>query len=89
MSRNETMPLQRDMFSEKLVDNRSRHHKRKDKARSQPQQMGMFSLKDTVELGVSARPWLKELPAPNWSWKAKTSAPTKKKNLIFCAKHSH
>jgi hypothetical protein len=54
--------LQHDMFSGKLVDNRSRYQKRKDKTRSQPQQIGMFSLKDTVELGVSVRPWLKELP---------------------------
>jgi hypothetical protein len=49
-------PMQHDMFTDKLVDNRSRHQKRKDKARKQPQQMNMFSLKDTVQLGVSTKP---------------------------------
>ena len=58
------IPLQHDMFSGDLVDNRTRHRKRLDKARKQPQQMTMFSLKDTVQIGVSAKPWLKNLPAP-------------------------
>ena len=56
-------PLQHDMFNDKLVDNRSRYQKRKDKTRKQPQQTNMFSLKETVQLGVSAKPWLKDLPA--------------------------
>jgi hypothetical protein len=60
----ETQPLQREMFTGQLVDNRSRYRKRLDKTLNQPQQMTMFSLKDTVALGVSARPWLKELPPP-------------------------
>ena len=58
------VPLQHDMFSGQMVDNRTQQQKRLGKIAIQPQQMMMFSLKDTVELGVSARPWLKELPPP-------------------------
>jgi hypothetical protein len=60
----EGTPLQHDMFSGDLVDNRSNYRKRLDKAHDQPQQKTMFSLKETVQFGVNARPWLKNLPAP-------------------------
>jgi hypothetical protein len=60
----ESTPLQFEMFTGQMVDNRSRYRKKLDKTLNQPQQRTMFSLKDTVELGASARPWLKELPVP-------------------------
>ncbi len=58
------VPLQRDMFTGELVDNRSRYHKRRDKARSQPTQPLLFSLQETLQIGVSVRPWLKDAPKP-------------------------
>jgi hypothetical protein len=60
----EGIPLQHDMFTGGMVDNRSRYRKRQDKVLNQPQQMDMFSLKETAQIGVSARPWLKNQPAP-------------------------
>jgi hypothetical protein len=56
--------LQHDMFTGQLVDNRSAYRKRQDKTLSLPRQMGMFPLKETVQLGVQARPWLDNLPRP-------------------------
>lgn len=50
-------PKQIDMFTGELVDTRSDYRKRKDRQRSKPKQMEMFSLRETVEFGVNARPW--------------------------------
>ena len=60
----ETLPLQRDLFTGQLVDNRSPHRKRLDAEQCRPQQMTLISLKETVQPGISARPWLKNLPRP-------------------------
>jgi hypothetical protein len=58
------IPLQVDMFGEALVDTRSRTQKSRDKASQQPQQISMFTARETVQHGVNPRPWLKDLPAP-------------------------
>ena len=58
------IPLQHDMFSRELVDTRSRVQKSRDRQSEQFQQMSMFSVRETVQYGVSAHPWLKDLPAP-------------------------
>lgn len=58
------MPLQVDMFSGELVDARSRIQKSRNREASQPKQTAMFSARETVQLGVSARPWLKDLARP-------------------------
>jgi hypothetical protein len=60
----EGLLLQRDMFTGRLVDNRSAYRKRQDKALGLPRQMGMFPLKETLQFGVQARPWLNDLPRP-------------------------
>jgi len=52
------------MFTGGLVDTRSRYRKRLDQQQSQPQQLVMFSLRDTYHLGASARPWLKNSARP-------------------------
>jgi hypothetical protein len=58
------IPLQHDMFTGEVVDKRNRRQKKLDKESSQPRQTSMFSLKETVQLGVQARPWLNSLPRP-------------------------
>lgn len=60
----ETLPLQHDMFTGELVDARTRHTKRQDRERQHPQQMGMFPVGEILQFGVSTRPWLKAMPAP-------------------------
>lgn len=57
-------PLQFELFSGALVDNRTRAQKRFEKQAGLPHQITMFSLKETCQIGVSARPWLKDLPRP-------------------------
>ena len=57
------IPLQRDMFTGEMVDNRNRRQKKLDKEVNNPRQQTMFSLGETMQWGVSARPWLKNLPA--------------------------
>jgi hypothetical protein len=52
----EDTPLQFDMFSGDLVDNRTRAQKQQDKARSQPQQIEMFAQRDIAQFGVNPRP---------------------------------
>ncbi|GAB4574717.1 MAG: hypothetical protein Kow0077_22680 [Anaerolineae bacterium] len=52
----EGMPLQFDMFSGELVDNRTRRQKKQDKERTQPQQMEMFSSREVAQFGVNPRP---------------------------------
>ena len=60
----EGLPLQYDLFSGELVDNRSDYQKRKDKLRSAPQQLQMFATPEMVQFGVSAHPWLNDAPQP-------------------------
>lgn len=55
MSKEDT-PLQMDMFSGKLVDNRTRQQKRQDKAREQPKQIEMFSQREIAQFGVNPNP---------------------------------
>ena len=57
-------PQQQDMFSGELVDARSDYRKRQDRQRVKPQQLAMFSAQETVQIGVTPRPWLKDLPSP-------------------------
>jgi len=52
----EDTPLQMDMFSGKLVDNRTRQQKRQDKAREQPRQIEMFSQREIAQFGVNPNP---------------------------------
>lgn len=52
----EDTPLQMDMFSGKLVDNRTRQQKRQDKARAQPKQTEMFSQREIAQFGVNPNP---------------------------------
>ena len=52
----EDTPLQMDMFSGKLVDNRTRQQKRQDKAREQPKQIEMFSQREIAQFGVNPNP---------------------------------
>jgi len=52
----EDTPLQMDMFSGELVDNRTRQQKRQDKAREQPKQIEMFSQREIAQFGVNPRP---------------------------------
>lgn len=52
----EDPPLQMDMFSGELVDNRTRQQKRQDKAREQPKQIEMFSQREIAQFGVNPRP---------------------------------
>ena len=52
----EGVPLQFDLFSGELVDNRSRGEKRRDKQRAEPQQLDMFPQNEIAQFGVSAHP---------------------------------
>jgi len=52
----EDTPLQFDMFSGDLVDNRTRQQTQQDKARAQPQQMEMFAQRELAQFGVNPRP---------------------------------
>ncbi|HMN13347.1 MAG TPA: hypothetical protein PKD55_13585 [Bellilinea sp.] len=52
----EGTPLQMDMFSGELVDNRTRQQKRQDKARKQPKQTEMFSQREIAQFGVNPNP---------------------------------
>lgn len=58
------IPLQKDMFSDELVDTRNRAQKSRDRISEQFQQVSMFSTRETVQLGVSLRPWLKDMERP-------------------------
>jgi hypothetical protein len=58
------IPLQKEMFSGALVDARSDYRKRQNRQGQQPKQMALFSARETVQVGVNPRPWLKELPPP-------------------------
>src|SRR5690554_1682104 len=52
----EDAPLQMDMFSGELVDNRTRQQKRQDKALEQPRQIEMFSQREIAQFGVNPNP---------------------------------
>lgn len=52
----EDTPLQMDMFSGELVDNRTRQQKKQDKARGQPKQIEMFSQREIAQFGVNPNP---------------------------------
>lgn len=58
------MPLQVDMFSGELVDARSRAQRSRNREDAQLRQISMFSARETIQVGVSARPWLKDLARP-------------------------
>lgn len=57
MSR-EGLPLQFDMFTGELVDNRTRQQKRLDVEREQPKQIEMFSQREIAQFGVNPHPLL-------------------------------
>ena len=52
----EDTPLQMDMFSGDLVDNRTRQQKKQDKAREQPRQIEMFPQREIAQFGVNPNP---------------------------------
>jgi len=56
MSKEDNTPLQMDMFSGDLVDNRTRQQKKHDKVREQPKQTEMFSQREIAQFGVNPRP---------------------------------
>ncbi len=58
----EGMPLQFDMFSGELVDNRTKRQKKQDAEREQPQQTEMFSAREVGQIGVTARPLIHVSP---------------------------
>jgi hypothetical protein len=52
------VPLQRDMFTDKLVDTRNRKQKKKAQEAQQPRQAEMFSQREMAQFGVQAHPKL-------------------------------
>jgi hypothetical protein len=64
----EGIPLQHDMFSGELVDTRSSAQKKKDRARTIPQQTQMFKTPEMVQVGrqtnATRRAWLDKSTAP-------------------------
>jgi hypothetical protein len=52
------VPLQRDMFTDELVDTRDSKQKRKARQRQLPQQQEMFSQRELAQFGVRANPKL-------------------------------
>jgi len=54
----EGTPLQFDMFSRELVDNRTTRQKKQDKERQKPRQTEMFSSREIAQFGVNPRPLL-------------------------------
>lgn len=51
-----SIPLQIDLFTGSLVDTGTPTQKKADVERQRPQQIEMFSQRDTAQFGVSARP---------------------------------
>ncbi|MCL4266671.1 MAG: hypothetical protein KJ069_25995 [Anaerolineae bacterium] len=51
-------PLQSSLFSEKLVDTRTRKQRQRDQALQEPQQVEMFSQREMGQFGVNAHPRL-------------------------------
>lgn len=58
----EDTPLQIDMFSGELVDNRSSYQKRKDRQRQRPQQPQLFKAREVIQHDARRKPWLNNLP---------------------------
>jgi len=58
------VPLQHEMFSQALVDTRSRAQRSRDRQAEQWQQTSMFSVRETIQYGVGTRPWLKAMAQP-------------------------
>lgn len=58
MSKEGERPLQYDLFTGELVDNRSAKQRRSDKEKDGPQQGMMFSQRDMAQFGVEAHPKL-------------------------------
>lgn len=58
MSKEGERPLQYDLFTGELVDNRSAKQRRSDKEAEKPQQGMMFSQRDMAQFGVEAHPKL-------------------------------
>jgi hypothetical protein len=52
------VPLQFDLFSGELVDNRTAKQKRLDREQEKPQQTMMFSQREMAQFGVDPRPKL-------------------------------
>jgi hypothetical protein len=52
------VPLQADMFTGELVDNRTRSQKKWAEEQAQPRQAEMFSQRELAQFGVEARPKL-------------------------------
>lgn len=52
----EGRPLQYDLFTGELVDNRSAKQRRSDKEKEMPQQGMMFSQREMAQFGVDAHP---------------------------------
>jgi len=60
------VPLQTDMFTGDLVDNRTRKQKKKAKEQQRPKQTEMFSQREMAQFGVNPRPQLPLSPkTPN------------------------
>ena len=49
-------PLQQDMFTGELVDNRTRTQKKRDKVHAQPHQKLLFSQREIAQFGVNPHP---------------------------------
>jgi hypothetical protein len=79
----ESQPLQFEMFTGALIDNRTRTQKRLEKNVALPQQMTMFSLRDTVQIGVAAHPWLNDLPRPQMTLVSEDPRTDEEKNLAL------
>lgn len=56
MSKEGERPLQYDLFTGDLVDNRSAKQKRSDKEAEKPQQVMMFSQREMAQFGVDPHP---------------------------------
>jgi len=54
--------LQMDMFSEELVDTRTRTQKKRDRERTKPQQAEMFPARELAQFGVNPRPLIELSP---------------------------
>lgn len=56
MSKEGERPLQYDLFTGELIDNRSAKQRRSDKEAEKPQQGMMFSQRDMAQFGVDPHP---------------------------------
>jgi hypothetical protein len=56
------VPLQQDMFTHELVDNRTAAQKRKDRERRKARPLEMFSARQVAQFGVNPRPLIEISP---------------------------